>query len=302
MKKNWFWGVISLIVISWIVNSIYFQSKQLEEPVILNAYLDIPISDSTNFSIHYITNKKDIIELQSLSIGAQSLWNERNFTFPGFENPTAQSFNQEFTHHYLKEAMFSLGEEDIKNFQEELKTHNQIYATFTNGQTVPLQVSKLNFTSYKTSDEVFYKSSGFNYTGNSRAEFIHINKPIKMEAFELPKGIQQDIDIKLMVWKDTDEHSPIIREDASKEWEDLDAPLYTDVKWPLQIDAGDSIGIFFHTKDDLDKAKTIRLMQDWTGEDADGTQINHVINIISNPILTQDQVNNIVKKARGEAK
>ena len=129
MKKNWFWGVISLIVISWIVNSIYFQSKQLEEPVILNAYLDIPISDSTNFSIHYITNKKDIIELQSLSIGAQSLWNERNFTFPGFENPTAQSFNQEFTHHYSKEAMFSLGEEDIKNFQEELKNHNQIYAT-----------------------------------------------------------------------------------------------------------------------------------------------------------------------------
>ena len=302
MKKNWFWGVISLIVISWIANSIYFQSKQLEEPVILNAYLDIPINDSTNFSIHYITNKKDIIELQSLSIGAQSLWNERNFTFPGFENPTAQSFNQEFTHHYSKEAMFSLGEEDIKNFQEELKNHNQIYATFTNGQTVPLNLAKLNFSPHKASNIEFVNSGGLEYNGNSLAEYLYIKEPLKMEAFELPKEVQQNIDVKLMVWKDTDEHSPIIREDASKEWEDLDAPLYTDVKWPLQINAGDSIGIFFHTKDDLDKAKTIRLMQDWTGEDAEGTQINHVINIISNPILKQDQVNNIVKKARGEAK
>lgn len=302
MKKNWFWGVISLIVISWIVNSIYFQSKQLEEPVILNAYLDIPISDSTNFSIHYITNKKDIIELQSLSIGAQSLWNERNFTFPGFENPTAQSFNQEFTHHYLKEAMFSLGEEDIRNFQEELKNNNQIYATFTNGQTVPLNLTKLNFSPHKASDIEFVNSGGLEYNGNSLAEYLYIKEPLKMETFKLPKEVQQNIDVKLMVWKDTDEYSPIIREDASKEWEDLDAPLYTDVKWPLQMNAGDSIGIFFHTKDDLDKAKTIRLMQDWTGEDADGTQIKHVINIISNPILTQDQVNNIVKKARGEAK
>ncbi|MEI4770725.1 hypothetical protein WAX74_13945 [Psychrobacillus sp. FJAT-51614] len=302
MRKNWFWGVISIILVSWVVNFIYFQSKQLEKPVMLNAYLDIPTRDYTNLSLHYITNKKDIIELQSLSIGDQSFFNERNFIFPGFENPTAQSFKQEFTHHYLKEAMFSFGEEDIKNFQEEIKNNNEVYATFTNGQTVPVNVSKLDFTPYKTSDEAFIKGSGYNYTGNSRAEFLHINVPVNMEAFELPKAIQQDIDIKLMVWKDASEHSPIIREDASKEWENLNAPLYTEVKWPLQLNAGDSIGIFFHTKEDSKDVKTISLIQDWTGEDADGNQIKHVINIISNPILTQDQVTAIVKKARDDVK
>ncbi|MEK4487451.1 hypothetical protein MHH81_18200 [Psychrobacillus sp. FSL H8-0484] len=300
MKKNWFWGVVSVIFISWIGNTIYFESKQLKEPVILNTYIDVPSSENTSFTLLYITNKNEVVELDSLLVDGYTYSNERNY-FPWFGEPSAQSYKQEFTHHFLKEALFTLSEDDIKRLHESIQTDN-VLARFTNGQVIPLKVDRLNFKPNKPQDIEFANMSGGSYNNTTEREIIYIKDAITMNAFELPKAIQQNIDIKIMLWKDTNKGSSKEQEVSMQNWTDIDAPLYTDVNWPLQIEVGDTVGLFFHTKDDIDDVKPIALMQDWTGVNAHGKSIRHGISIQVDPIFSQKQVNTVVKKARGEEK
>ena len=66
MQKNWFFGILIIISISWIANIIYFELHQLEEPVVLDSYIDIQSTEYTNFSLFYLTNSSEAVELETL--------------------------------------------------------------------------------------------------------------------------------------------------------------------------------------------------------------------------------------------
>jgi hypothetical protein len=267
---------------------------------VLDAYIDAQMGEQINFKLSYLTNKTEVVEMQALRVGGYTLPNEQNF-FPWFGEPTSQMFDQQFTYQYLKKASFTLNEQDFETLRKKMK-NNTVFAEFTNGQTVPVNITKLNFTPNKPDDVEFLNRGTQGFNNNTEAEYLYIKDSIKMNAFELPKAIQQNIDIKLMLWKDTPEGSSIITETAMKDWTDKEVPLYTNVDWPLQLEVGDTVGLFFHAKEDANEVKMISFVQEWTGENAVGKPVRHDISIQMEPQLSQKQVNTLVKKARGEAK
>ena len=298
--KNWFWRIISVILLCWTVNIFYYQSKQLEEPIILDTYIDMPSSEHTSFKLFYLTNKNDVIELDSLQINGYTYSNENSW-FPWFGELSAQAYRQEFSHHFLKEASFTLTEEGLGNVNEGVQTNN-IFAHFTNGQIIPVKVDKLALTPIEEEVSIFSSPSSFSTNNHVEAVLLKVEEPVSMNPIELPDLVQQHKDLKVMVWKDSKGVSTAFSELANTSWDQLDAPLYTEVTWPLQIEPVDSVALFFHTKESLNEIKFISALQPWTGKTLDGKVVSHDIYIKNEPWLTQEQVNALLEKARGEAK
>ena len=181
--KNWFWRIISVILLCWTVNIFYYQSKQLEEPIVLDTYIDMPSSEQTSFKLFYLTNKNDVIELDSLQINGYTYSNENSW-FPWFGELSAQAYRQEFSHHFLKEASFTLTEEDLGNVNEGVQTNN-IFAHFTNGQIIPVKVDKLALTPIAEEVSIFSSPSSFSIKQSCRGCFIKSGRTCINESYRI---------------------------------------------------------------------------------------------------------------------
>ncbi|MFF2753892.1 hypothetical protein ACFVR1_09070 [Psychrobacillus sp. NPDC058041] len=300
MKNKWFWGVIIVILVSWIGNIIYFQTKQLSEPIILNAYIDRPSYERTSFSLPYLTNKNEVVELDHLLVDGYTYSNEQSFT-PWFNEPSTQSYTQEFTHHFLKEATFTLDEQDLKRLQESIQT-NKVFARFTNGQVVPVQVDKLSFTPFIMDETIFTNTRYFTSNQGIQGHFLEVVESVTMNSIELPEVIQTQFDLKIMVLKNTSTNSTKVNDIVHTDWLEMNAPLYTDIEWPLLIEAGDTVALIFHTKDEIEDVEYISALQEWTGETLNGGAVRYSFLFQNDLYLSQKQLNAFLRKARGEAK
>lgn len=92
MKPRFFWIALILIGISWISNSIYAHSKQLDKPIFLDHYIDVELQDYIYITFYYLTNKNDSSVVSSVSTGELIGYPEDPyFTDEGIQN--RQSFN-----------------------------------------------------------------------------------------------------------------------------------------------------------------------------------------------------------------
>lgn len=300
LKNKWFWGVIIVVLASWISNIIYFQIKQLSEPIIFNAYIDRPAFERTSFSLPYLTNKKEVVELECLLVDGYTYSNEQRFS-PWFNEPSNQSYIQEFTHHFLKEATFTLDEQDLKRLHESIQT-NKVFARFTNGQVILVQVDKLNFTPNVTDETIFTNTGSFSSNQGIQGNYLEVVESATMDSIELSEAIQKQFDLKIKLLKNTPTNSTKVKDIFNSDWLEMDAPLYSDIEWPLLIEAGDSVALVFHTKDEIENVEYISALQEWVGKTLNGKAVSHHILFQNNLYLTQDQVNTVIKNARGEAK
>src|SRR3954466_15744758 len=103
MNARFFWVALSLIGISWIANSIYAYSKQLDEPIFLDYYIETPLQDTIYMNFYYLTNKNDLTKATSVSAGewvgypeAQFFFDEQVYNEQIFNNHVLRSINVQF--------------------------------------------------------------------------------------------------------------------------------------------------------------------------------------------------------------
>lgn len=295
MKKKWFWGIFITILISWIVNIIYFEMHQLKEPVVLNAYIDIPTSENTNFSLFYLTNSSEVNELESLIAGGYTFSNEQNF-FPWFGDLTAQSYRQQFTHQYLKQANFIIDEQSMEQVVNGVK-NNELYARFTNGQVVPIELEKLDFRTTASESNIFTNEGYFVGNDGIQGTILEATETVRMDAISLPEAIIQKVDLKVHFNSNTLSSSISSNNLVKKDWEEIDAPLNTEIEWPLEIEKGNSVRLIFHVKD---SNSYIDIVHEWTGITKSGKAVTYNLPLQIEPSLFEDGAIDIVRKARGE--
>ncbi|MFJ7827195.1 hypothetical protein [Psychrobacillus sp. NPDC096623] len=295
MKKNWFWGILIVIIISWLCNIIYFELHQLEEPVVLDSYIDIQSTEYTNFSLFYLTNSSEVVELESIIAAGFTYSNEQNF-FPWFGDATAQSYRQEFTHQYLKQAIFTFDEESLKQVVKGVQT-NEIYARFTNGQVVPVKLEKMNFQRPHNVTNVISSKASFGSNQGIQGNILEAAETVRMNAIELPDSLMNQIELKVQLLSDTSSASINVEKIMSKNWEEIDAPLYDDIEWSLEIQKGDSVGLIFQIKD---SDSYVNIENDWSGRTESGKAFTHTIPLLIEPNLSNKDVVDIVQQARGE--
>lgn len=291
MKKNWFWGILIVIILSWIGNIVYFEVHQLDEPIVLDTYIDIQSSDYTNFSLFYLTNSSEVVELEALIAGGYTYNNEQNF-FPWFGDVSAQSYKQQFTHQFLKEAYFTFDEQSlnglVKGFQD-----NDLYARFTNGQVVPIELKKLNVRTSASENNFLSSKVTFVSTQGVQGNLLEVTENVEMDQIVLPDSILNQVELKVLLLSDSTEFHKL----TNKDWEDIEAPLYNHMKWPLEIQKGNSVGLFLKIQD---SNTYVYMMNDWSGITESKEIFTYTSPLLIEPHLSNQDVVNIVQKARGE--
>ena len=97
MRARFFWIALGLIGISWIANSIYAYSKQLDEPIFLDHYIETQLQDTIHMTFFYLTNKNNMATVTSVSAGE---W----FGHPGIYYSSSEQVQNEqtFNNHVLR--------------------------------------------------------------------------------------------------------------------------------------------------------------------------------------------------------
>ena len=213
-----------------------------------------------------------------------------------FGEVTAQSYRQEFTHQYLKQASFTLNEESLNQVVKGAQT-NELFARFTNGQVVPVRLEKLNFKTPLSETSFISSKASFSSNQGTQGVLLEADETVKMDAIVLPDSLINRVDLKVLLLSDNSSSEAKVDNLVSKDWEDIAAPLYTEIEWPLEIQKGDSVALIFQIKD---SGSYVNIENDWSGRTESGKAFTHTLSLLIEPNLSKQDVVDIVQKARGE--
>ena len=72
MKEKILWVGLIFVMISWVGNYLYFQSKQLEHPIFLDHYYEVYLQDETYLTFYYLSNEPPMIEITGFRVYARA--------------------------------------------------------------------------------------------------------------------------------------------------------------------------------------------------------------------------------------
>lgn len=296
MKNKWFWGILIVTILSWVGNIVYFESHQLKEPVVLDAVIDIQASEHTNISLYYLTNSSEVIELETLIASGHTYDNEQNF-FPWFGDVTAQSYRRQYTHQFLKQASFTFDQQSLQQLVKGVET-NDLFARFTNGQVVPVQLEKLNLQPLTKETNFLVNSAEFGSDQGIHGSVLQATEAVTMDKIELPNSLLDQAKLKVQISSSSSPNEEVEKIMNTK-WEEIDAPLHTDIEWPLNLKKDDAVVLIFR----LQNSDTyIDSVFNWTGITDSKKAFTYSLPLQMEPSLEKQDVVEIVQKVRRDKK
>lgn len=149
MKQYMLWIGIALFVISWIGNNVYFQAKQLDEPIFLQHYIAREMNDEEeelSLTLYYLTNKQEPLHVSYAEVDGVRLRpnDERsNGWFNEWGEEQKINVVQELNHQYLMSANLQLPMDEIPfGKKDHAWSFNHLTVHFTNGQQIKAHIGK----------------------------------------------------------------------------------------------------------------------------------------------------------------
>lgn len=103
MKEKIFWAMIAIISISFVINTLYAESKRLTEPVFLNHYIETTAQDEMFITFYYITNRDDPSTVSHVDMDGVNSYTINDYDFFAFQDVNQSIYNvQTFTHYALR--------------------------------------------------------------------------------------------------------------------------------------------------------------------------------------------------------
>ena len=302
MKRYWFWGALLAIIAAWTINITTYEAKFLDQPIVLEHYIERPIDQTHLFKIYYLTNKNNPAILQTIEADGLSLPNvspSNDMWLYGNQNSIFNSSNivQEFNQHLLLEAEFDpsmLSPEGVadKNF-----TWNNVFLTFSDGTARHFDIGEIRFTSSTVKQEPKLSGMSSGGTSNGLHSSIYVaEEKLKMNEFILPEYIEQDVQVKVH-YEGEKARVPdaIYQAGILPNWSDMKHPLAKDVNWPIVLEPLSSVGVYVQI--DPTNNKAIDAWIPWKGETADGQSFTSSFPLQHIPQLTDKDLQNLIEKA-----
>jgi len=202
MKGQFFWIALFLIGISWTVNTIYAYSKQLDEPVFLDHYIDTVIREDTFITFYYLTNKNDVSGVSHVNIGDVTGYvsnDEFDFDF-GFELDDNDDSNIDvFTHHALRSFHIELNQDELEDLLKEGSfIFNEIEVYFTNGKIMTASIGEVIIHADLPSDN-FLSEVGTSGGHNWNIHYYNVEEALALENFTVnfDNNLQDKVFVKL---------------------------------------------------------------------------------------------------------
>lgn len=289
-KKHWFWIAISSIIISWIGNSLYFESKQLDSPVFLTHYMDQDIEQEiTYLSLYYITNKTDVTELQQIQMDDLILYPQQPNGFFFLNNQTQQqNYHQEFTHHYLKKATFEIHKDQFSSnhLKDGLKVQ-KIHAIFSQGSSMSFPIGQIHLTPQEIRSEYLRFESG---SGSSNGDYQSTHTASEaLILTELRSPFETELETEYAIKLTYNQQSYFAGKFNNTSNKD------TSGEWPIQIKENERL--LTNIQLNTESNQVLNLGFNLIGQTSTGKNFQTSIYAYQEPYLKQADINSYIERA-----
>lgn len=299
MKVRFFWVALGLIGVSWIVNSMYAYSKQLDEPIFLDHYVDLTYQDHQYVRFFYLTNKNDTSVISSMNAGDLRAYPEQSY---GFFNETNQIYNhQDFGHYVLR----SVNAEFYNPYGTQLEeSFTEMDVVFSDGRVVTAPIGHIMMQPPNAEESPLeFTSSGSN-SNNFGQTYYRTLEPLTIETVEhsFQDDLQDDFSIKLHSPKnrfETRAADLAFQDGMDGEWNDLPGTDLENVIFPFHLKENDRISV--HSKLPTTSTKVLNVTIYIFGTTESGKNFTTTASIITQPYLEKQDVNKIINaKTKGD--
>lgn len=205
MKSRIFWISLLLISISWVVNSIYAHSKQLDEPIFLEHYIDTTLQENIDIPLYYLTNLNDSSSISYVNIDGISNYVVQDHFFSdfGFNHDSDYHQNlQTFTHHALRSIRLQLNTFELENLLQDGKFNfNEIEVFFNDGKNMIIPIGEITIHANKPDNNHkplhFISSSGSSDGSNQSSHQVKEDLSIENITFKYNDILQENLLIKI---------------------------------------------------------------------------------------------------------
>jgi hypothetical protein len=300
LKERYLWISIIVVAICWGINTLYFHSKQLAEPIFLTHYYEQELYDESQLTFFYLTNKSDLSEVAHIRFaGVNSTPHNEEFIWV----QNHPHYHQELRHHYVRAFTINLRKEQITMDPTTSQvTFEEMEVVFNNGSTLMADIGKIRFTPVVRSEgilEAKISSSG----GDRSDQTLVALQPLSIEEITFPfQEIEDQLEVKVNVdQKDFAILNRLVEgkdlpnwyhESMMEDWEEVKGlPLQEDL-FPLNLNKHDWIQVMMHI--DPNRKSAFEFSLKLNGKTADGKAFTSPAHIIDHPYLSQKDADEII--------
>lgn len=180
MKERWLWGGILLVILSWIGNTYYYQSKQIEHPIFLTHYYEKFDDQDENVSLYYLSNRKNPDLVHSIKIGDAIIY------------PVSQEQSKS-VQNYKYQTIYSFTFDPKEIYDQTKKkgpiSFSKVTYTTANGKTYTAPIGKITLQTNNSRDHILESmvssSTNDNYVSMS-SDLFRVRQPMTLSEINLP--------------------------------------------------------------------------------------------------------------------
>lgn len=307
MKRFWFWGALLAIIVAWTINITTYEAKFLDEPIVLEHYIERPMDQTHLFNIYYLTNKNNPAILQTIEVDGFSLPNvspSNDMWLYGNQNSIYNSPNvvQEFNQHLLLEAEFDPSMLSLEGEDDKPYIGTNVFLQFSDGTAGYFDIGEIRITPSTLRQDPKLKGISTGSTSDGLHSSIYsAEEQLKMKEFVVPENIAKDVQVKVNYEGEEGRvPDPIYQAEVMPNWSDVKQPLAKDVNWPIVLEPQGSVGLYIQIEPTNNKA--IDAWIPWEGETAAGQSFTASFPLHHIPQLTDEDLRSMVEKVVRDGK
>lgn len=280
MRERYFWAVLGLIAISWIANSLYAQSKQLEEPIFLDHYLETTIDEEGHnyVTFYYLANKNDHSHINYIRLGDVEGFPQGDYFFA---STTAPHAIDTYRHQELRSITVNL-----RSFSDntEQQSFNEMAVFYSDGRSSTASIGEVIVHPKRFYDNgdarALEQPSGGGSNDGSNWNTFRATEPLAIEKITFPFNEQ------IEDWF----NFTISGKQTEQPLDAINLPIH------LEKDKSVTLKVNLNEKNFVNPfAFAIRI----TGTTAEGKPFTNYAHYNLFPYLTQDDVNRIIEEKAG---
>ncbi|MDN4606223.1 hypothetical protein [Sporosarcina highlanderae] len=183
MKERLFWIALGLLIVSWTLNSLYAQSKQLSDPIFLDHYIETALDDHNYLTLYYLTNKNDRSRISHVRLGNLDGYPQHDFIYEDNSIYNIDTYN----HHVLRSVSVRL-----RNYETEIMTDlilNDMVVYFSDGRQTHASIGEVIIHPegyYQREELVLWQRSGGGSTDGITWHSFEASESLAIEEISFP--------------------------------------------------------------------------------------------------------------------
>lgn len=292
MNQRIFFGVLSFIILGWIIAIGYAGSQQLDKPVFLDHYIDEYQQDEIQVQFYYITNKRDQKAVNYIMLDDITGYVDHYYDPMMEEIP----YEQRFGHHEVRSIYATLDLRGLDPIDEKM-VFDKMRVHFSDGQFETVDVGEIiihpavyNEKKYLSQDVTAAGADWAGYILNAEEDFSieslvpHIpvdeSAHLKAQVLNPEESIYESKFFKLM-------------EDGAQNSGGIG---YKDVNYPIVLNEEDKLAVTF-----INEGNYKYVLKSWVkveGKDTDGLDVSFPTHLSQIPQLEKEDVEAIIEQKR----